>query len=55
VIQHIVRDVDKMELVVSCGIDFKVTVTPATVRTLDLQTGGRVYLLIEARAMHLLA
>jgi molybdate transport system ATP-binding protein len=55
VIKHILSDVDKTELVVFCGIDFKVSITPATVRILKLEVGSRIYLLIKARALHLLA
>jgi molybdate transport system ATP-binding protein len=53
-IRHIISDIDKTELVVSCGIDFKVSITPATVRALSLEVGSTVYLLIKARAVHLL-
>jgi len=55
VIKHIISDVDKTELVVFCGVDFKVSITPATVRILQLEVGSQVYLLIKARALHLLA
>ncbi len=55
VIKHIIRDVDKTELVVFCGIDFKVSVTQAAVRALGLEAGSKVYLLIKARALHVLA
>jgi molybdate transport system ATP-binding protein len=55
VIHHIIRDMDRAELIVSCGVDFKVSVTPATVRILELEPGLRVYLLVKARALHLLA
>jgi molybdate transport system ATP-binding protein len=54
-IVHIIKDVDKAELVVNCGIDFKVSVTPATLRELNLELGSDVYLLIKARALHVLA
>jgi len=55
VIKHILRDFDRVELVVSCGVDFKVNVTQATVRILGLEVGTEVYLLIKARAVHQLA
>jgi molybdate transport system ATP-binding protein len=55
VIKHIISDFDKTELVVFCGVDFKVSITPATVRILRLEVGSEVYLLIKARALHLLA
>jgi molybdate transport system ATP-binding protein len=54
-IQSIIADVDKTELVVNCGIDFKVSVTRAAIRKLGLEIGSDVYLLIKARALHLLA
>jgi len=54
-IQRIILDVDKAELVVSCGVDFKVSITPATIRILDLKEGTELYMLIKARAVHLLA
>lgn len=53
-IKKILSDVDRTELVVSCGVDFKVSITPATVRLLELEVGTTVYLLIKARAVHLL-
>jgi molybdate transport system ATP-binding protein len=55
VVKHIILDADKAELVVSCGVDFKVSITPATIRILNLKTGTEIYMLIKARAMHLLA
>jgi molybdate transport system ATP-binding protein len=54
-IRRIIRDVDKTELVVACGIDIKVSVTLAAVRKLELEVGSNVYLLIKARALHVLA
>ncbi len=54
VIKSIVIDVDKTELAVWCGIDFKVSITRAAVRQLGLEVGSTVFLLIKARAMHLL-
>jgi molybdopterin-binding protein len=54
VIRNIINDVEKMELVVYCGVDFKVSVTPAAVRQLKLEPGSTVYLLIKARAIQLL-
>jgi molybdate transport system substrate-binding protein len=50
-----VLDSDKAELVVSCGVDFKMSITPATIRILNLKVGAEIYMLIKARAMHLLA
>jgi molybdate transport system ATP-binding protein len=54
-IVNIIKDVDKAELVVDCGVDFKVSITPATVRMLNLEVGNNIYLLIKARALHVLA
>lgn len=54
-ITHILRDFNKAELIVFCGIDLKISVTPATVRILQLEIGTPIYLLIKARALHLLA
>jgi molybdopterin-binding protein len=54
IIKHIFSDIDKTELVVHCGIDFKVSITQAAVRELKLDAGSTVYLLIKARAVHLL-
>ncbi len=54
IIKHIIKDVDKMELVVFCGIDFKVSITPGAVRQLGLEAGSTVFLLIKARAIQLL-
>jgi molybdopterin-binding protein len=51
---NVIKDVDKAELVVDCGTDFKVSITPATIRTLNLEMGSDVYLLIKARALHVL-
>jgi molybdate transport system ATP-binding protein len=54
VLKHIISDIDKTELVVSCGVDFKVSITPGTVRALGLEVGCSLYLLIKARAVHML-
>lgn len=54
VIKHINIGIDKTELVVFCGIDFSVSITRAAVRQLELEVGTRVFLLIKARAVHLL-
>ncbi len=53
-IKNVICDTDKTELVVDCGVDFKVSITAATIRALGLRPGTRVYLLIKARAIHLL-
>ena len=53
-IRHIFRDMDKAEIVVNCGVDFKTSITPATVRMLNLKVGDQIFLLIKARAIYLL-
>lgn len=53
IIKHMILDTTKTELVVFCGVDFKVSITSATVRDLDLQIGKEIYLLIKARALHI--
>ena len=54
VIKNILIETANAEVVVFCGADFKVSITPATVKALDLQVGKKVFLLIKARAIHLL-
>ncbi|MGQ0793337.1 MAG: molybdenum ABC transporter ATP-binding protein [Deltaproteobacteria bacterium] len=44
----------RAEITVDCGADFKASVTPATVRDLNLEAGARVYLLIKARSCRFL-
>jgi molybdate transport system ATP-binding protein len=53
-VRRVVRDAENSELVVDCGIDFKVSITPAAVQSMGLGAGARVYLLVKARAIHLL-
>ena len=55
IIRSVITDLDKVEIVANCGIDFKVSITRAAVRKLGLEVGSDVYLLIKARAIHLLA
>jgi molybdate transport system ATP-binding protein len=55
VIKHMIFDTNKTELVVFCGVDFKVSITSATVKDLNLQAGKEVYLLVKARALHILS
>jgi molybdopterin-binding protein len=55
IIRDILIDVDRVELIVNCGVDFKVSITKAAVRKLELKTGSEVYLLIKARALHVVA
>ncbi len=54
-IRQVICDADKTELVVDCGVDFKVSITAATIRALGLEPGTKIYLLIKARAIHLLS
>jgi len=54
-IRRIIKDADKTELVISCGVDFKVSITPATIRILELVVGAEIYMLIKARSIHFLS
>lgn len=54
VVKTIIPDGNKTELVVDCGVDFKVSVTRQAVDSLNLQPGVTVYLLIKASACHTL-
>jgi molybdate transport system ATP-binding protein len=54
-IRSIITDLDKVEIIANCGIDLKVSVTRAAVRELHLEVGSKIYLLIKARAVHVLA
>jgi molybdate transport system ATP-binding protein len=54
-IKNMVHDGEKTELVIACGVNFKVSVTAGTINALDLQTGNKVYLLIKARSCHILS
>ncbi len=54
-VQRVVRDADNSELAVDCGTLFKVSITPAAVQSMGLEPGARVFLLIKARAIHLLS
>ena len=53
-IKSIFREGDKTSLVVNCGVDFKVSVTPAADRLLGLTDGSRVFLIFKAWAVHIL-
>ena len=53
-IKNIISALARTELVVACGIDFKVSITSATVRALKLKIGTRVFLLVKARAFRIL-
>jgi len=54
-IRSVITEVETVEIVANCRIDFKVSVTRAAVRHLHLEVGSDVYLLIKARALHVLA
>jgi molybdate transport system ATP-binding protein len=54
-LKRILRDAEKVELVIDCGVDLKVRVTGQAVEALGLAPGVAVYLLIKASACHLLA
>ena len=54
-VRSILATVDNAEIIANCGIDFKVSVTRAAVRKLSLEEGTEIYLLIKARALHVLA
>jgi molybdate transport system ATP-binding protein len=54
VVTHIIHDTDGVELVVECGVAFKVSITPITIKALQLEVGTNVYLLIKAKSFHLL-
>jgi molybdate transport system ATP-binding protein len=54
-IRSVITDLDKVEIIAHCGLDLKVSVTRAAVRSLHLEVGSEIYLLIKARAIHVLA
>ena len=43
---------DRAEVTVLTPLPLRVSVTPATIRQLEITVGARVYLLIKARAIH---
>ncbi|MGH9431109.1 MAG: molybdenum ABC transporter ATP-binding protein [Terriglobia bacterium] len=53
-VKTIIPDGNKTELVVDCGVDFKVSVTRQAVDTLSIEPSAWVYLLIKASACHTL-
>ncbi len=55
VVREIVYTAEGIELMVDCGVDFKVGITVGSVQSMNLQPGQRVYLLIKARACHFLS
>jgi molybdate transport system ATP-binding protein len=54
-VRRIINEAGKAELVISCGVDFKVSITPATIRMLNLEIDAEIYMLIKARSIHFLA
>ncbi len=54
-LREILRDQEKVDLVVDCGVNLKVRVTPQAVEALGLRAGSGVYLLIKAAACHVLS
>jgi molybdate transport system ATP-binding protein len=54
-VRQVLRDAGNSELAVDCGTVFKVSITPAAVQSMGLEPGARVFLLIKARAIHLLS
>jgi len=54
-IKRILVGEDIAELIVSCGVDFKVSVTLGTIKALNLKQSDNVFLLIKARACHFLS
>ena len=53
-IKNIFRDGDRVSLVVNCGVDFKVSVTPAAARMLELTAGSRTFIIFKAWTVHIL-
>ena len=52
-IKQIILTPEQTELIVDCGIELKVSITAGTLAALDLHEGSAVFLLIKARAVHL--
>ena len=53
-IKNIFQYGERTSLLVNCGVDFKVSVTPAAARMLELTAGSRVFLLFKAWSVHIL-
>jgi molybdate transport system ATP-binding protein len=53
-VKHVIRDEPAVELVIDCGVDLKVRVTPQAVEALAIRPGVKVYLLIKATACRVL-
>ena len=53
-IKNIFQGGDKTSLVVNCGVNFKVSLTPAAARILELTEGCRIFLIFKAWSVHVL-
>ncbi len=51
----IMHGAEGVELIVNCGVNFKVSVTPAAIKQMNIRVGSTVYILVKARACYLLA
>lgn len=54
-IREIVQTAEQTELIVVCGVELKVSVTAGTINALDLRRETEVFLLIKARALHIVS
>ncbi len=54
-VRAIMRLPEQTELLVNCGVEIKVSVTAGTINALDLREGAEVFLLIKARAVHVVS
>ncbi len=54
-VRAIMRLPEQTELLVDCGVEIKVSVTAGTITALDLHEGLEVFLLIKARAVHVVS
>lgn len=54
-VRAIMRLPEQTELLVDCGVEIKVSVTAGTITALDLREGSEVFLLIKARAVHVVS
>ncbi len=54
-VRAIMRLPEQTELIVDCGVEIKVSVTAGTLTALELREGAEVFLLIKARAVHVVS
>ena len=54
-IREIMQTAEQTELIVDCGVELKVSVTAGTIKALDLRREAEVFLLIKARALHVVS